>query len=1395
MMSVLPCLQRLLAVAVCVFVLPGIASAQVVISQVYGGGNNSGATFRNDFVELFNAGSSPQSVEGWSIQYTSAAGNTWGNNSVDLPAVTLQPGQYFLYALAGGTTNGAPLPTPDATGAINMSGTSGKVLLANTTASQSGTNCPAGAQIVDLVPFGNSADCLPRTAQLGNALAAIRGDGGCAITGDPSADFSALTPTPRNTASPFNPCGGTGNPTLSIADAQAPEGDDGLSPIVFTVTLSEDAPVGGVDFTASTANGTAIAGVDYVALTDAPFSIAEGEDTATVTVQIIGNTTPEADKTFTLTIAVTTPDIDLGNASATGTIINDDAFAVTAIHAIQGNGSTSPLEGQMHVVQGIVTGRRGNGFYIQTPQGEDDGDPATSEGLFVFVGNNNVPAWMAVGDLVTVRGTVVEFVPPQDIYQLPITQLASVDLVQQDATGQPLPAPVVLNSPLDTNGGLEQLERYEFMRVHIPNFLATAPTRPGSTDEYFGVIVGNDRPFREPGVDLQDVPLPAEAPANVPFWDSNPELIRVKSNLLVGGAASPIRAGTVMQDLVGVLDYSFRRYTVLTTTAALPTIVLPLPVGTATSLPLPQDVTIGGFNVENLSGTSGTTFTRKANKISAVVRNYLHNPDILGIVEVASPETLAAVAGIIGTDAGAGANPQYTAHVVANSGSQRLGFLLKTAEVAPGVPRVELLSIVERGAGLGMVCPDGSITNTDPANGPVGLLNDRAPLVLEARVNAANDASYEVIVINNHLKSLIGVDSRDDASGAYACFNDPLIPGGGEGRRNRAKRQQNAEYLALLVDELQLANPGKPIVLVGDFNAFEFNDGYADLIGTIAGMPSNDDETVVPDDGLDLVTPDLIPLALLVDAEQRYSYVFGGNAQVLDHVLVNEAVVDTTTAVRKEFARVNADFTYADATDTSIAYRNSDHDPTQAYLTVSAFFTADLNLTGSLDSNEAEVGDSVTFALDLGNNGADAAINPRVIVFLPPTTGFLEHAAPGDWSCDVPVTGGSGSFSCFATTLPNAADAAFTFEVELLPAAAGTTLQFSASANADSTDPTSPNLASDSVVVAAIEADVSLAAVAGAAIVTRPDVAEVMFTVTSDGPSIALDALLTLRVSGLNISAPTPTVVAPAGWNCAEFVVMAGIAEASCASADLPPGSAGFPVSVDTGVLDGSLLAFSGEISSATADPVPGNNSAETSVTVNTAPVANDASFIVQAGAGNGSVVGTVTASDADADTLSFAITAGNTGTAFAIDNDGVLTVADSGALAGSFSLTVTVTDGRGGSDTATVAVAVNAAPQVLPASFSVRIGRPDGFEVGQVIASDPDGDPLAFAISAGNTDGAFSIDAVGRITVANSAAITADFSLTVTVDDGRGGSSSASVTITAEVAADLIFADGFEAG
>jgi hypothetical protein len=190
------------------------ASSDMVISQVYGGGGNSGAPYNSKFVELFNRGGAPASLAGWSIQYASATGTaSFSAAVVALPAVSVPAGGYYLVQLAVGA-NGEPLPAPDASGTINPAATSGKVILAS---AASGLACNGGstpctseqlAVIVDLVGYG-SANFYEGTGSaptLSNTSAALRADGGCTDTDDNAADFSTSAPAPRNSSAALHPC-------------------------------------------------------------------------------------------------------------------------------------------------------------------------------------------------------------------------------------------------------------------------------------------------------------------------------------------------------------------------------------------------------------------------------------------------------------------------------------------------------------------------------------------------------------------------------------------------------------------------------------------------------------------------------------------------------------------------------------------------------------------------------------------------------------------------------------------------------------------------------------------------------------------------------------------------------------------------------------------------------------------------------------------------------------------------------------------------------------------------------------------------------------------------------------------------------------------------------------
>ena len=175
------------------------ALPHIVISQVFGGGGNSGAPFRNDFIEIFNAGNSTVNLSGWSVQYASATASTW--SATPLTSVTLGPGQYYLIQESSGGSNGASLPGPDAIGTIAMAAGSGKVVLIKSTTALTGS-CASDPNIIDIVGYGSTANCFKGSAPAPtptNTSAALRAAAGCADTRNNVADFVLAPPNPRNT--------------------------------------------------------------------------------------------------------------------------------------------------------------------------------------------------------------------------------------------------------------------------------------------------------------------------------------------------------------------------------------------------------------------------------------------------------------------------------------------------------------------------------------------------------------------------------------------------------------------------------------------------------------------------------------------------------------------------------------------------------------------------------------------------------------------------------------------------------------------------------------------------------------------------------------------------------------------------------------------------------------------------------------------------------------------------------------------------------------------------------------------------------------------------------------------------------------------------------------------
>ena len=207
-----------------IIIISAVSQAQVVISQVYGAGGNTGATYTHDFVELFNRGNSSVTITGHTLQYASATGTFNASNVQTLPSITLQAGQYYLIQQSGGT-NGVALPaTPDlvTTVADNfvilaMSATNGKIALVNGLTNITGLS---DSSVVDFVGFG-TASTFEGTAAApapSTTTSILRLSNGCTDTNNNGADFQAGTITPRNTSTTLNPC------TLSTPSQNAIDG-------------------------------------------------------------------------------------------------------------------------------------------------------------------------------------------------------------------------------------------------------------------------------------------------------------------------------------------------------------------------------------------------------------------------------------------------------------------------------------------------------------------------------------------------------------------------------------------------------------------------------------------------------------------------------------------------------------------------------------------------------------------------------------------------------------------------------------------------------------------------------------------------------------------------------------------------------------------------------------------------------------------------------------------------------------------------------------------------------------------------------------------------------------------------------------------------------------------
>ncbi len=885
------------------------ANAQVVISQVYGAGGNSGATYNSDYVELYNTGSSAVSMSGWQVTYASAAGTSWTNKTIF--SGTIASHGYFLIQESTGTT-GIALPTPDvASGTINLSGNAGKVALLNNNTAVGAVTCPTGANVLDVVSYGSTATACEGSQAPGepNSTTSVERKSGNPSTGINSADFTTVSPpNPRNSST-----GATSS--LSLTQLNPRSVASGSSDTALTLTgtgFGSDSVVnfsGQAQIVPSAAN---ISATSIQVTVPASYLLSAGSPTVSVT---SGGTTSNS-----LTLTIT------GVASCTET---------ATIAQIQGTGDKSSYVSTTtkYTSLGTVTYLKSTGFFMQMATG--DGNVNTSDAIFVFT--SSAPT-VHLGDSVCVNGLVSEYYGGGAVILTDtdntLTEYSSVT-VTTISTGNALPAPVTLNP--DPAGAFDQLEKYEGMRVQVPSLTVTGPggvSAIGSSAEangtyspsgaFWGVVTGTSRPFRGPGIDSSH-PIYVEnstgaayglLPSNVTAFDSNPERLQIYTGN-PGDTVVDVSVGAIVTGISGVLDVYYGDFELDEDPTTAPGYVAPTVSNnslTYTAVPArnTSELTIATYNLEHfyddqMNGVSTPfeivlttpTYQGRLAKASMAIRNVLMTPDILEVQEAENLGVLQAMSAKISSDAATAGqtDPQYAAYLVQGNDPSgiNVGFL-----VNPN--RVSNVSVTQ-------------YFKTDIYSGTT-LTFDRPPLLLTGTARNSGGAPLPVTVIANHLKAL-----PDDDPTSFGATGTP------------EKRQAEAQELAQLIQNLQAANPRIVLAVLGDLNSFEFNDGVNDMVGTLTGNTASSTQVIRPN--TNVVSPQLTELSsALLPANQRQSYTESGNAQQLDHILVSSAAFSRVT--RFAIAHLDADFRESLHYDYTRPERLSDHDGEVSYLSLPA---------------------------------------------------------------------------------------------------------------------------------------------------------------------------------------------------------------------------------------------------------------------------------------------------------------------------------------------------------------------------------------------------------------------------------------------------------------------------
>ncbi|MEC2077843.1 chitobiase/beta-hexosaminidase C-terminal domain-containing protein [Metabacillus fastidiosus] len=572
------------------------------------------------------------------------------------------------------------------------------------------------------------------------------------------------------------------------------------------------------------------------------------------------------------------------------------------IHHIQGASHYSAMKGELvKGIEGIVTYKYNIGsnqyFHIQTPDDKKDNDPKTSEGIIVYTGTTakNVK----LGDLVRVDGKVDEF--QIDGYSdtkrdtdLPVTQIdARSGNVATVSSNNPLPAPIEIGDNLPTGkidsdslavfnpdtDAIDFWESLEGMRVVIKD-----STRAVSPQEHGDLIVVRDSVTADTingGVRLTKD-------------DANPERIQFKLYPNNDARKFDVKTGDTFEgNIEGVVNYGFQNYKIY---ADLDYIKGKHAVGQAkpekTSIVFDENkLTIASYNLENFSNNTAPNETPedKVNKLARAFVEDMKNPDIIGVTEVQdnngqvndstvdATESYNRLINKIKSIGGeeykfVNINPENNQDGGAPGANIRVGFLYNAK-------RVSLTGGEKPGTATDAVgYKDGKLTlnpgRIDPTNAVFN--NTRKPLAAQFTFKGK-----DVVVVANHFNS---------KSGDTPLFGSKQPPVYG----SEAKRQEMSVVVNNFVKNIKADNADANVVVLGDLNDFEFSKTLDVLKGN-----------------------ELINMIDKAEEKERYTYLFQGNSQVLDHILVTNNLANSTLV---DIVHINADFT-------DMGGRASDHDP------------------------------------------------------------------------------------------------------------------------------------------------------------------------------------------------------------------------------------------------------------------------------------------------------------------------------------------------------------------------------------------------------------------------------------------------------------------------------------